>query len=154
MRCRCCGINPYTYLCLSIRLLYHDDVTRMKIRLSFSRRPPALTSHLNCNSYYISYLPVIISSKMPISEHPAATRRPLDSPYPFDNIQPLSSSSTSSPQMNSGKDFSSPSSILTFFLNATRHDHPDSLKEDALELQKRAYDIFPYPCIRSFAFLR
>jgi len=79
-----------------------------------------------------------------ISEHPAGDRRPLDVPYPFDDINPSTSPG----------DTSSPSSILTFLLSATKHDSPESLKEDAVELQRKAYDVFPYPCIRSYAFLR
>ena len=79
------------------------------------------------------------------TEHPPGKRRPLDAPYPFDGI---------SPSPDSSDDFSSSGAILDFFLRSTTHHTPESLKQHAGELQKTAYDIFPYPCIRSYAFLR
>jgi len=50
--------------------------------------------------------------------------------------------------------FSPDSEELAFFLTETRITSESALKSHLIDVQARAYKVYPYPCIRRFAFTK
>ena len=83
-----------------------------------------------------------INADSDLTEHAAGIAQPLDTPFPYTDVQPSSSAPISSKERS-----------LAFLLHSTRTTSVQELEIRSRTLQENAYAIWPYPCIRRWSFL-